>query len=241
MKLEVLRNKIYLEGDDAGGGTKVVDPPVEDKKESDPPKEEAIELVVDGELIKLTPDQAKRAMHLGVVKAKEQLAEKKRLEDEAAKNKDKIDKVEEKKPDETLKAYEARIARLESDQAAAQDDAMIARLDLLIDNGDVLEDFKEDVKTVILTRFVTLRQQNPRTNIGEIAKTVIEQHKKKTEKFRSTVDVEKKLEDKNKTKTQGGGKAGTSQEDLPKLGRNAFRNGDLSKRIQHRFKQALGE
>lgn len=228
-----MRNNCFFDPEEipgqGGENPPKVDPPKDDKKNLK-------RVVIDGETIELTEEQTERAIALGVQKAKE-LAEQKEKESK---------KTEETKPvatDDINKKTQERLDKLEQDLAEAKDRERVAllqgRIEGALSKSGLDEDFREDVQNTIINKYSLAMKQGITPDLTQICQDSIDKFKKKLEKYEPKVNLEKKKEDREKTKSLASGSKPTAQEDLPKLNRNSFRDGSLRKRIGDRLKGML--
>lgn len=190
--------------------------------------------VYKGQTLELNDAQLDNVVALGLMKAEE-------LQESRSKEET---KEEEDKPKEKLSPEQERINKLEKeladlrkDSRESSNDRILNDVNNVVDSYDFPDEARTDILKLILSDVALEMQDKKRPNVKKIATDIASRHAKLMKIDRKT-DASGKLSDRDKTKFDGKPGTTTKEDKLPKLGKKAFKNGDLAKRILERARQA---
>lgn len=192
--------------------------------------------VYKGQTLELNDAQLDNVVALGLMKAEE-------LQESRSKEETK-EETKEEKPKEKLSPEQERINRLEKeladlkkDSRESSNDRILNDVNNVVDSYDFPDEARTDILKLILSDVALEMQEKKRPNVKSIAEKIAKRHAKLMKIDRNT-DAPSKLSDRDKTKFDGKPGTTTKEDKLPKLGKKAFKNGDLAKRILERARQA---
>lgn len=178
------------------------------------------EQIIDGQPIKLTKEQLDKVVYLGLVKA----SELSQGPVEESEKKEVLKEKEEKKDERT------EVQLLKEELSKREQAKMFSDLEEAFSEAEYDKDFEADLKEKVIIQMARQVSQGKPLAIKKIVRDTIQEFNRKVEKYKPKVNISEKEKGNEKVKFSSAGKP-AGEAELKPLGRQAFRDGTLVKRV----------